>query len=347
MTTIRDVARAAGVSIATVSRVFNNTDLVSDATARKVMQAAAAFDYWPNETAKSLTTSRSHTFGVLLPDLYGEFYSEIIRGVDNQARRASYQVLLSSAHASGDDLLAAARAMLGRVDGLIVMAPDNAAFETVERIRRRLPVVLLNAVDETSGCQAIAIDNAAGARRAVEHLLRLGHREIAMIGGPYGNIDADERARGFREALSDAGLDPDAARIEFGDFREASGHAAGHTLLTRHPCPTAVFAANDSMAIGLLGAARELGFEIPDDLAVVGFDDVTIARYLNPPLTTVGVDAYGLGQQAVTMLLAATSGTQAGPPSRTTMPTELQVRESCGAARGRVSRVAAERGGVR
>lgn len=347
MATIRDVARAAGVSIATVSRVFNNHALVSDETAHKVLAAAASFDYWPNEAAKSLTTNRSHTFGVLLPDLFGEFYSEVIRGIDHQARRASHQILLSSSHASGEDLLAAARAMLGRVDGLIVMAPDGAFSDTVERIRRRLPIVLLNPGSDVPGCCAIAVDNFAGARAAASHLVSLGHTRIATISGPRGNADAEERLRGFRQGLADGGLDPDAAPVEVGDFRESAGHAAGQRLLQLDPRPTAVFAANDSMAIGLISAARELGVEIPGDVAVVGFDDVTIARYLNPPLTTVAVDAYGLGQHAVKMMLAAISGEGGGSAVRTVLPTVLKVRESSGGPRPHAVVETASRGGVR
>jgi len=331
--TIRDVAHAAGVSIATVSRVFNNQDLVNDETARRVMQAAAACDYWPNEAAKSLTTSRSNACGVLLPDLYGEFYSEIIRGIDHRARQARYQILLSSSHASNEDVLNAARAMLGRVDGLILMAPDGAAVETIERIRKRLPVVLVNPSVAVAGCGTIAVDNFAGARAATQHLLQLGHRDLAMIAGPSGNSDADERRRGFLTALREAGLDADRARIEPGDFREAAGHAAGLTLLAGSARPTAVFAANDSMAIGLLGAARELGLHIPDDLAVVGFDDVTIARYLNPPLTTVTVDPYGLGRRAVAMLLGGLETGDTSLFTRDVLPALLTVRESCGARR--------------
>jgi LacI family transcriptional regulator len=347
LATIRDVARAAGVSIATVSRVFNNHALVSDETARKVLQAAASFDYWPNEAAKSLTTNRSHTFGVLLPDLFGEFYSEVIRGIDHQARRASYQILLSSSHASSEDLLAASRAMLGRVDGLVIMAPDGTFSDTVERIRKRLPIVLLNPGVDVPGCCTLSIDNFAGARTAVAHLVSLGHRRLAMISGPRGNVDAEERLRGFRQALADAGLDPDAAPVEIGDFRETAGHAAGQNLLALRPRPTAVFAANDSMAIGLISAARELRVDIPGEVAVVGFDDVTIARYLNPPLTTVAVDAYGLGQQAVKMMLAATSAEGGSAPSRAILPTVLAVRESCGAQRLRVLPESATPGGVR
>jgi LacI family transcriptional regulator len=330
---IRDVARAAGVSIATVSRVFNNHDLVNDETALRVMQAAIACDYWPNEAAKSLTTSRSNAFGVLLPDLHGEFYSEIIRGIDQRARQARYQILLSSSHASNDDVLNAARAMLGRVDGLIMMTPDAASVEVVERVRKRLPIVLLNPSFVARGCSTVAIDNYTGALKAVTHLLQLGHRHIAMIAGPDGNTDADERRRGFLDALAAAGQDPNLARIETGDFRETAGHAAGLAILAAQPRPTAVFAANDSMAIGLLGAARELSVRVPEDLAVVGFDDVTIARYLNPPLTTVTVDMFGLGRKAVAMMLATVAAAAEQPPERLVLPAVLTVRESCGARR--------------
>ena len=144
MATIRDVARESGVSIATVSRVFNNSSLVSEDTAKRVMEVAARFDYWPNSAAQSLTTNRTNTLGVLLPDLFGEFYSEVIRGIDSLARRESYQIMLSSSHADNEEILMAARSMLGRIDGLLMMAPEDASADTVTRIRKRVPLVLLN-----------------------------------------------------------------------------------------------------------------------------------------------------------------------------------------------------------
>ena len=330
---IRDVARAAGVSIATVSRVLNNHELVSVETVRRVMQAVNDCDYWPNEAAKSLITNRSNAFGVLLPDLYGEFYSEIIRGIDLQARQARYQILLSSHHANNEDVFNAARAMLGRVDGLILMTPDSASSEVVERVRKRLPIVLLNPSFTANGCGSVAIDNVTGAHAAAQHLLQLGHRDIAIIAGPAGNVDAGERLRGFLTALRESGLDPERTHVEAGDFREAAGRAAGHAILTRRPRPTAVFATNDSMAIGLLGAARELRVQIPEDLAVIGFDNVVIARYLNPPLTTVTVDAFELGRKAAEMMLATVETANEQPPERAVLPAVLTVRESCGARR--------------
>ena len=310
MATIRDVARVAGVSIATVSRVFNNHTLVNPETASRVLEVASQLEYWPNGAAQSLTTRRTHTLGVMLPELFGEFYSEVIRGIDRQSRSHDYQILLSSSHSNGDEVLIAGRAMLGRIDGLIMMAPDEASIETVERVRRRVPVVLLNPRVEVEGCCSVAFENFSGARAAVAHLVGLGHREIAMIAGPQGNVDAEERLRGFRRALADAGLDPEAAPVIAGDFRESAGYEAG---------------------VGLLAALRAAGKRVPRDIAVVGFDDIAMAGYLNPPLTTVRVDACGLGQRAVDLMMGAMEAGAAGGSLRQLLPAVLTVRQSCGA----------------
>jgi LacI family transcriptional regulator len=330
LATIREVALAAGVSIATVSRVFNNNALVSGDTAQRVMDAAARLDYWPNSAAQSLATSCTRTFGVLLPDLFGEFYSDVIRGIDHQARLNDYQILLSSSHSNSEDVLAASRAMLGRIDGLIMMAPDEASIETVERVRRRIPVVLLNPRVEVDRCHSVGIDNLHGAQRAVEHLLELGHRDIAFISGPEGNVDAEERLRGFRRAFVEAGLDPDVPHVIPGDFREITGFEAGAGLLGMNPRPTAVFAANDSMAIGLMSALMRAGCRVPEEVAVVGFDNVSIAGYLNPALTTVHADATGLGAQAMKILLTSQQAGSRVGPVRQIIPTILKIRQSCG-----------------
>ncbi len=331
MATIRDVARAAGVSIATVSRVFNNHTLVNPETAGRVLEVASHLEYWPNGAAQSLTTRRTHTLGVMLPELFGEFYSEVIRGIDRQSRAHDYQILLSSSHSSGEEVMIAGRAMLGRIDGLIMMAPDEASIETVERVRRRVPVVLLNPRIEVEGCCSVAFENFSGARAAVAHLIGLGHRDIAMITGPQGNVDAEERLRGFRRALTDAGLDPEQATVIPGDFRETTGYEAGAAILSRRPRPTAVFAANDGMAVGLLAALRAAGQRVPRDIAVVGFDDIAMSAYLNPPLTTVSVNACELGQRAVDLMMGAMEAGLAGGSLRQLLPALLTVRQSCGA----------------
>lgn len=332
MTTIHDVARAARVSIATVSRVLNDSPRVSDGTRRRVWAAADRLDYTPNSAARALTTRRTRTLGVLLPDLYGEFFSEVIRGVDRAARAASLQILISSSHANSREALSAARAMRGRIDGLIVMAPDSASNDALRVLARGTPVVVINPRKGIEGCGAVSIANFEGAFAVTKHLTALGHRSVATICGPRGNVDAQERLRGFRRALKDAGLDPARALVVRGDFTESSGHAAAETILAARPRPTAVFAANDSMAIGFLSALGDAGIRVPADVAVAGFDDIAIARYLNPPLTTARVDACELGARAVRRLLegeAFDKGDRTGRPG--VLPAPLVVRRSCGA----------------
>jgi LacI family transcriptional regulator len=328
--TIHDVAERADVSIATVSRVLNGNTRVSEESRRRVWAAADELDYWPNGAARSLTTRCTHALGVLLPDLYGEFFSEIIRGIDQTARHHRHQVWLSSSHADSETVLTAARSMRGRIDGLIMMVPEAGSAESVESIRRRFPLVLLNPPGPVAGCASVSIANFEGALAATRHLVALGHRAIATIRGPVGNVDAEERLRGYREALREASL-PLRRELELaGDFTETSGFRCAELLL-RTPRPTAVFAANDSMAVGLLSALGMQGVAVPGDLALVGFDDISIARFVNPPLTTVRVDAYGLGRQAVELMLSR--GEPARPVSTVheALPAPLVVRRSCGA----------------
>lgn len=332
MATIRDVAREAGVSIATVSRVFNQSSLVRRDTCEHVRGVASRLDYWPNSAARSLITHRTSAIGVLLPDLYGEFFSEVIRGIDLAARRERYQVLVSSSHASAEALVAAVRALRGRIDGLLVMAPDADATEAIHDFSTRFPVVLLNPGPISLECSSLSVANYDGAYAAVRHLAGLGHRRIAIVNGPAGNADARERRRGWHQALLDAGLEPSAALELPGDFSEASGFAAAQALLAARPRPTAVFAANDYMAVGLLAAARDAGVAVPGDLAVCGFDDIAMSRYLSPALTTVDVDACELGERAMLKLLPYARTRRPADVHHETLPTRVVVRASCGAA---------------
>ena len=330
MATIRDVARAANVSIATVSRVLNGSPRLSEDARRRVSRAAAELDYWPNGAARSLTTRRAHAFGVLLPDLYGEFFSEVIRGIDHAARGEKFQVLISSSHANADEVVSAARSMRGRVDGLIVMAPDERSAEALDRISRRFPVVVLNPGFGVEECSTVSVANFAGAYALVGHLLRLGHRTIAVIKGPPENVDAEERFRGYKQALGEAGVQPTSTLEIQGDFTELSGYRAAPELIRLDPRPSAVFAANDCMAVGLLSALSTAGIKVPHQMAVAGFDDIAIARYLTPPLTTVHVDAYELGARAVRLLVSAKQSSDPTLCSHEVVPTQLVVRRSCG-----------------
>ncbi len=332
MATIKDVAQAAGVSIATVSRVYNGSDLVRGETARRVLEIAGRLGYVPHAGARSLSTNRTHTIGVLLPDLYGEFFSEVIRGIDQTAQRHGYHLLVSSAHQGRPAVEAALRSMRGRVDGLIMMWPEMDAQTAVRNLPAGFPVVLLNASVGPDAFDVITIANFEGAHAMVLHLLDLGHRRIAIIKGVEGNSDAAERLRGYRTALVERGLTP-APELEMpGDFSEASGFQAVGELLRQPAPPTAIFAANDSMAIGAVSALREAGLVVPGDVAVAGFDDIPMARYLDPPLSSVHVDISALGERATLRLLAAVLDSDRHAGQAETLPTTLVLRRSCGAA---------------
>ena len=337
MVTIHDVARAAGVSIATVSRVFNGSVRVSEDARRRVRSASTQLDYWPNVAAQSLTTSRTQALGVFLQDLYGEFFSEVIRGIDQRARREKYQILLSSSHADTRDLLAAARSMRGRIDGLVAMAPDKGSLDAIDQIAKSFPVVLLNPRSQVAGCGSVSVANLDGAYAMVDHLARLGHRDIAMIKGPPGNVDSEERLSGYRRACRDAGLEPGQAFEIQGDFTESSGYQAAADILALSPRPTAVFAANDYMAIGLLSALHAAGIDVPREMAVAGFDDIAISQYVNPPLTTVHVDAYLLGQRAIQQWISSLHSASPANRKQEVLPTTLVVRNSCGSKQARAA----------
>ena len=338
MTTIKDVARMAGVSVATVSRVLNDSAVVSPSRRDRVQKAATHLNYWPHGAARSLITNRTNTIGVLLPDLFGEFFSEVIRGIDHAAREAGLHVLLSSSHADTEELIAALRAMRGRIDGLIVMAPDVHAPKAIQQARTDTPLVLIDPGLDVRGCDAISISNHDGAYQLVKHLFALGHRRVAIITGPSRNVDAEQRLAGYRRALEEHGANGDSGLEIAGDFGERSGYEAAARLLTLKPRPTAVFAANDYMAIGVMGALSDAGLRVPQDMAVGGFDDIAMARYLNPPLTTVRVDAYGLGAHATERLLRILGAATAPRPTREVMPTTLVIRGSCGTSGGERAR---------
>jgi LacI family transcriptional regulator len=334
--TIRDVARVSRVSIATVSRVFNDSPLVSEETRRRVRAAASRMGYWPNSIARSLITNRTHTFGVLMPDLHGEFFSEMIHGMDLQARSVGFHILVSRSSSSAEDLTAALRSVRGRVDGLLIMAPDLEGAGALREAASDVPVVLLAPPappEHFPRCDTLGIDNAAGAHEVVRHLIRLGHRRIAHVAGPEHNSDARQRREGYRAALREAGLRPSSELEVAGDFGELSGYDAGLELLERAPRPTAVFVANDYMAVGVMGALEDAGLRVPRDVALAGFDDIPLARYLTPPLTTVHVDVLHFGQRAVEMLTDRLRAGSADEPRHETLSTTLVVRGSCGAQR--------------
>lgn len=323
--TIHDVAARAGVSVATVSRVLNGKSVVREDTRRIVSEAAQALRYVPNVAARALSIRQSHTIGIVLPDVHGEFFSEVIRGIDLAARKAGYHILVSGSHSDMSEMLAVLEAMRGRVDGLVLMAPDVTPASLQGSLTSNLPLVLLNTNDSTH--DVINIDNYGGARTMMSHLIALGHKRIAFICGPGRNTDARERLRGYRQAMRELGVAPQETP---GDFTEESGHAGALRLLQSTTRPTAIFAANDAMAVGVLAALAEAGVVVPDEMAVAGFDDIPIARYVAPPLTTIRVDIAELGGRAFAILNDAMAHGASDEHHRERISTSLVVRRSCG-----------------
>ena len=279
--TIRDVAREAGVSLATVSRALNDAGQVTADTRQRVRAVASRLGYVPHSGARSLITKRTGTLGVLLPDLYGEFFSELIRGIDRTAQRHGYHMLLASSHSDAREISAAVGNMRGRVDGFVVMSPDIAALPVLADLARSFPAVVLGAGPEVGAFATMSVANYEGAVAMTVHLLGIGYKRIAFIRGPTGNVDATDRLRGVRAAVKDVA---DVTLREYnGDFRQETGYDCTQRLLRTRERPEAIFCANDAMAVGAIGALHEAGLRVPDDIAVVGFDDTPIARFLTPP----------------------------------------------------------------
>ncbi|MDD8017104.1 MAG: LacI family DNA-binding transcriptional regulator [Bacteroidota bacterium] len=327
--TIKQVAEKSGVSIATVSRVFNNSNLVDVETRDRVILVAEELRYSPNQLARSLSKNRTDTVGLLLPDLYGEFFSEIIRGVDQIAQQFDNHLLVSSAHNKREEIRGALRVMSGRVDGLIVMSPNIDAETLHLNLPKNLPVVLLNCYINDKSFDSINIDNFAGANLIVKHLIEHGHKKIAMIKGNDTNYDAAQRIEGYRAALMEFGLDYSSYAV-LGDFTQHSGYEAAKNILAMKDRPTAIFASNDSMAIGALSALKEFGVEVPREMAIVGFDDIPVTQYLQPPLTTVCVDVSEYGALAIKKLYAAIQESSQHIRQHVVISPRLSIRDSCG-----------------
>lgn len=321
--TIRDVAREAGVSVASVSRVMNRLPNVRAELKEKVEAAARRLDYVPHVGARSLSLARTGVVGVVLPDLHGEFFSEILRGMGREAAACDLQLLLSNMHADPQSAIEALRTLRGRVDGLIVMAPHIDPDTLFAHLPESIPAVLLNCPDNLQGRSELRTDNAAGAAAMVAHLVALGRRRILHIAGPANNAEARQRLTGYHAAMSQAGLEP---IVMQGNFDEESGRAAIATMIARRIAVDAVFAANDIMAIGAMMALRDAGFCIPDDVAVAGFDNVPLARLISPPLTTMAIDIADLGARAINRLWSILDG--ADVPSMELRRPNLIIRAS-------------------
>lgn len=330
---IEDVAKLANVSISTVSRVINRRSLVNEKTCKRVEAAIRQLSYRPNAFARGLMLRKSGIVGLVLPDLHGEFYSEIIRGANMQARETGHNLLLSSAM-PGDD----ARSWLSTigqhalVDGLALMISDTMVAGVGPTLAEmNVPIVVLD--DEIEGVDhdAVIIDQQQGARAMMDHLLdNRGAQRIFFVGGVETNIDTQARCKVYRESLRQAGVNSHKDDVYHLDYTyESAYQLAVEKVRTWAGRKHFVFAANDEMAAGIIAGAAAQGVSVPQELGVVGFDDTRLAQMIKPPLTTVRVPMSKMGATAIELLCQRIADPDR-PPTKVSLPAELVVRESCG-----------------
>ena len=325
---IRDVAARAGVSVTTVSHALNGTRFVSQQALAKVHEAAHALGYVPSEVARGLKHNTTRTLGMLVPNNSNPYFAEIIRGVEHRSYSAGYSLLLCNSNDDPQQQADHLRVLAERrVDGIVLVASgdDDAIVAVCKDLR--LPLVLVDREIETIAVDLIEVDHAAGGELATAHLLELGHARVSCIAGPSDLRPSRRREAGWRRALEKAGIAPRPDEVAPGDFGPASGAAAMRRLLRSPQPPTAVFVCNDMMAIGALHAAHEAGIAVPRQLSIVGFDDIELAAYTSPPLTTVAQPKEAIGTGAAGLLLERLRDGRT-EPRRTVLQPALHLRAS-------------------
>ena len=336
--TILDIARESGVSKSTVSRVLNGHSQVSDEARRRVLEAIERLNYTPNGLARGLSGRRTGMVGFVLSDISNPFFPEIVRGVEDIARELGYTVFLANTDGQVEREEEAVRLLVERrVDGVIFgsVTEDTRCLPKLSEVG--IPFVLAGRSTRDPALDCVVVDNVLGGRLATEHLIKLGHARIAFIGGPPSVLASVERYEGYRQAMRAHGIPEETKLVQWADFRYEGGYQAARMLLrsTRNR-PTAIFAANDQMAIGALDAVLDLGLEVPRDVAIVGFDDIPAARLRTVQLTTVAQPKYDIGSLAMQLLAQRieerSRGSQSGEPRRLLLAPRLVVRRTCGAA---------------
>uniref|UniRef100_A0A7C1FSI8 LacI family transcriptional regulator n=1 Tax=Caldilinea aerophila TaxID=133453 RepID=A0A7C1FSI8_9CHLR len=332
--TISDVARLAGVSISTVSRVLNDTAPVSPEVEQRVRQAIEMLNYTPHLAARNLAVRKTETIGLLLPEVGNNFFAPLLRGVENAIRPTEYQLLV---HASlrVPDPAPWRHSPIGEhnADGMLVFVSSMDEAELLRNYERGFPMVLLFFMPPANArIPYVSFDNATGLCQVVEHLVKVhGRRRIVYLRGPIGNMDSDEREAAFRETMERLGVPVYPELIGRGNYSAYGGEQAILELIERGVEFDAIFAGDDDAATGVLAALRRCGRAVPEDVAVVGFDDIPFSAHLNPPLTTVHAPVEQAGYIAARKLLSLLAGEM--PELATRLPVELVIRQSCGCGR--------------
>ena len=335
MATIKDVAALAGISYTTVSHVVNKSRPVSDPVRLKVEAAIAQLDYVPSAVARSLKARSTATIGLLVPNSINPYFAELARGIEDYCERKGYCVILCNSDDDPQKQRSYIRVLLEkRVDGLIVSSVGGECALAQSLATTHTPLVILDRALPGLEADLVTIDNEQGGYLATHHLLELGHRDIACVTGPLHNSAGQQRLAGFVRALKDAGLNAAPGRIVESDFSSPGGYDAAAQLLAQSAAegaPTAIFACNDMMGMGVLRAAAERGIRVPGQLSVIGFDDIQICRFVYPALTTVGQSIRQLGEMAAERLLQRVRKVVTGACEQRLITPAIVTRESTAA----------------
>ncbi len=324
--TIKDVAKVAKLAVSTVSLALNNDPRVKESTRRRVLEVAQGLQYRPNGIARDLKARRTDTVCILLHDLGGPFYSELIRGVQDVATSNKYNTIASGT--GGGQIGSAAVRLLSerRVDGAIILAPDVDDETIIHAAGKDLPIVVLDRSLLVENVYSVLVDNERGGYEVTRHLLNLGYRNIVFVSGPSDSLDSELRYRGYEMAMNEFQTQKSKRFDYCGHFTEEGGYSIGRLLSAMGTLPDAIFSANDEMAIGIMKSFVEIGIRIPEDVAIVGFDNIPISEYVHPSLTTVRQPMYDMGAVAAQILFQAMNGNSELQP--VLLPTELIVRNS-------------------
>ncbi|MFW6381090.1 MAG: LacI family DNA-binding transcriptional regulator [Bacillota bacterium] len=328
--TIKDVAEKAGVSYATVSRALNNHPEVNEKTRKRILEIAQDMGYQPNAIAQGLVKSETRTIGLLIPDITNPFFPEVARGVEEAAEKAGYSIFLCNTNWNSERESKYINVLLQKqVDGVIIAPSSESPAHLQKLMESNTKTVFVSRIIRQLNTTSIIIDNVSGAVMAMEHLLQEGHKRIGFISGPLDISANKDRLRGYREALESNGIEIDDVLIKEGDFKRESGHFLMHDLLALEEKPTAIFAANDLLALGAIRAIREEGYQIPEEVAVVGFDDIEFASLPEIQLSTVSQPKYDLGKLAFEVLCDQIKGGDSYKAGRKILlDPELKIRRT-------------------
>ena len=329
MTTIREVSKIAGVSVATVSRTLSMPDKVSLKTQEKVQSAIAQTNYKPNILARNFRTRKASTIVVLVPDIANPFFSRVIRGIEQAAQKLGYAVLLGDTQGLRErEYTYANMVKTSQADGIIQL-DCHMPFADKEDARS-FPIINICDCMKNTDIPTIQLDNISAAKEMTEHLIQLGHQNIGIIHGPKDSVNTKDRIIGYKKAIRKKDLSFDQSIIIEGDYSVKSGSQAAYTLLKPTTPPTAIFCFNDEMAIGAIHQIKEMGLKVPEDISVAGFDDISFAEFCDPPLTTVSQPAEDFGSRAMSMIYDVINDNEIGT-TNIFLPYKLINRKSTAA----------------